>query len=159
MGGDIFTHRLLCLGCDACGLLIAMYSDRCFSVWSDSGELEGRSSANPDRDLDLLGEPSVTNIDVLIPGHGPGTLLLVFRTSFPFEKECEKPRALCPNNLAKKKGEQRPIFEFRFLLSFSLLDSRNYKMRYFKGPEAGSRPLGGLLEAQRTTCGSLLGAS
>ena len=88
-GGDIFTHRLLCLGCDACGLLIAMYSDRCFSVWSDSGELEGRISANPDRDLDLLGEPSVTNIDVLILGHGPGTLLLFFRTSFSFEKECE----------------------------------------------------------------------
>ena len=86
----MFTNRLLCLGCDACGLLIAMYSDRCFSVWSDSGELEGRSSANPDRDLDLLGEPSVTNIDVLIPGHGPGTLLLVFRTSVSFEKECEK---------------------------------------------------------------------
>ena len=117
-GGDIFTHRLLCLGCDACGLLIAMYSDRCFSVWSDSGELEGRISANPDRDLDLLGEPSVTNIDVLIPGHGPGTLLLVFRTSFSFDKECEKTRALCPNNLAKKKGEPRPIFKFRCLRSF-----------------------------------------
>ncbi len=67
-GGDILTHRLLCLGCDACGLLIAMYSDRCFSVWSDSGELEGRISVNPDRALDLLGEPSVTNIDVSIPG-------------------------------------------------------------------------------------------
>ena len=119
----------------------------------------GRPAIDPDRDLDLLGEPSVTNIDLFIPGHGPGTLLLVFRTSFSYEKECEKPRALCPNNLAKKKGEPRPIFKFRLLISFSLLDSGNYEMRYFKGPEAGSRPLGGLLEAQRATCGSLLGAS
>ncbi len=40
-----------------------------------------------------------------IPGHGPGTLLLAFRTSFSFEKECDKSRALCPNNLTKKKGD------------------------------------------------------
>ncbi len=109
----------------------------------------GRPAIDPDRDLDLLGEPSVTNIDVLIPGHGPGTLLLVFRRSFSCEKECEKTRALCPNNLAKKKGELRPIFKFRFLLSFSLSGGGNSKMRYFKGREAGSRPLGGLLEAQK----------
>ena len=119
----------------------------------------GRPAIDPDRDLDLLGEPSVTNIDLFIPDHGPSTLLLVFRTSFSYEKECEKPRALCPNNIAEKKGKPRPIFKFRFLLSFSLLHSGNYEMRYFKGPEAGSRPLGGLLEAQRATCGSLLWGS
>ncbi len=28
---------------------------------------------------------------------------------------------------------------------------------YFQGREAGLRPAGGLLEAQRATCGSLLG--
>ena len=67
-GGDIFTHRLLCLGCDACGLLIAMYSDRCFSVWSDSGELEGRISANPDRDLDVPGATLFWDIRLRIQG-------------------------------------------------------------------------------------------
>ncbi len=46
----------------------------------------GRPAIDPDRDPDLLGEPSVTNIDLFIPGHGPGTLLLVFRTSFSFEQ-------------------------------------------------------------------------
>ena len=56
----------------------------------------------------------------------------------------------------RDKGELRPIFKFCF---FSLLDSGNYKMRYFRGREAGSRPLGGLLEAQWAICGSLLGAS
>ena len=66
--GDICTHRLLCLGCDACGLLIAMYSDRCFSVWSDSGELEGRSSANPDRDLDVPGATLFWDIRLRIQG-------------------------------------------------------------------------------------------
>ncbi len=30
-------------------------------------------------------------------------------------------------------------------------------MRYFRGREAGSRPVGGLVAAQRATCGSLLG--
>ena len=62
-----------------------------------------------------------------------------------------------PEQSCKKEGGTWPILKFRFLLSFSLLDSGNYKMRYFKRPEAGSRPLGGLLEAQRPTCGSLLG--
>ena len=64
------------------------------------------------------GDPPVTNRHSSMPGHGPGTLLLALRTAFSYEKECEKPRALCPNSLAEKKGELRPIFEFRFLLSF-----------------------------------------
>ncbi len=111
----------------------------------------GRPAIDPDRDLDLLGEPSVTNIDLFIPGHGPGTLLLVFRTSFSYEKECEKPRALCPNNLANKKGERRPIFKFRFLLSFSLLHSGNYEMRYFNGLDANALFLG-RLDVHRKQC-------
>ena len=65
------------------------------------------------------------------------------------------------------KGELRPIFKSVFLTSFQLLDSDNYKKRYFgafRGVENWksetfwrSRPAGGLLEAQRATCGSLLG--
>ena len=100
------------------------------------------------------GGPSVTNIDLFTPGYGPGTLLLFFRTSFSFEEECDKPRALCPNNLAKKKGEPRPIFKFVFFTIFLLLDSQNYKKRYlgaFRGVENSKsvtcwacwRPLGG----------------
>ena len=52
-----------------------------------------------------------------------------------------------------------------FLTIFQLLDSDNYKKRYFgafRGVEnwksVRSRPAGGLLEAQRATCGSLLGS-
>jgi hypothetical protein len=55
----------------------------------------------------------------------------------------------------RDKGEQRPISKFCFF-TFRWWE---LQMRYFFGREAGSRPLGGLLEAQRTTCGSLLGAS
>ncbi len=62
------------------------------------------------------------------------TLLLAFRTFFSYEKKCEKPRAVCQRNIAKKKGELRPIFKFRLLRSFSLLDSGKYEMCYFKGP-------------------------
>ena len=114
MGGYFYpSSASLRIGCDACGLPIAMYSDRCFSVWSDSGELEGWISANPDRDLDLLGEPSVTNIDVLIPGHGPGTLLLVFRTSFSFEKV--KNREPCARTiLQKRRGNDGQFSNFDF---------------------------------------------
>ena len=57
------------------------------------------------------------------------------------EKECEKPRALCPNNLAKKKGELLPIVKFRLLLSFSLSDSGNCEMRYFRGDLTPNRSI------------------
>ncbi len=37
--GEIFTLRLPFSRCDACGLLILLHSHRCFSVWSDFGQL------------------------------------------------------------------------------------------------------------------------
>ena len=37
--GDIFTLPLPFPRCDACGLLILLHSHRCFSVWSDFGQL------------------------------------------------------------------------------------------------------------------------
>ena len=78
-------------------------------------------------------------------------IALGFSDLFSLEKECEKQRAVCQTNIAQKKGEPRPIFKFRFLRSFSLLDTGNYEMCYFKGPggriEASWRHNGRLVEA------------
>ena len=45
----------------------------------------------------------------------------LFVRLFRLKKSAKKTRALCPNNLAKKKGELWPIFKFRFLIYFLLL--------------------------------------
>ncbi len=66
------------------------------------------------------GEPPVTNIDFFIPGHGPGTLLLAFRTAFSYEKE-RKPESLVPEQSCQKEGETTVNFHISIFALFPTL--------------------------------------
>ncbi len=50
--GEIFTLLLPSSECDVCGLLILMHSHRCFSVWSDSGQLTFYEYVQNDASID-----------------------------------------------------------------------------------------------------------
>ena len=58
------------------------------------------------------------------------TLLLTFRTFF-IGKRVRKAKSSISQKYNKKEGGIRPIFKSVFLTIFQLLDSENYKKRYF----------------------------
>jgi len=74
------------------------------------------------------------------------TLLLAFRTFFLWKKSA-KSQERYAKKIAQKKGGTTANFQIQIFALFSLLDSGNNEMCYFKGPgdriEASRRPLGG----------------
>ena len=74
------------------------------------------------------------------------TLLLAFRTFFP-GKRVRKAKNSMPHKYSPKEGGTTGNFQIMIFALFSLLDSGNNEMCYFKGPgdriEASRRPLGG----------------
>ena len=135
-------------------------------LFSQEKECEKPRAACPKQFPQKKGEPRpivkfrvLRSLQLLDSGkYGRCHIALNLPDFLPKEKECEKPRAAYPTNITKKKGELRPIFKCRILHSFHFQIVGITKCVILRVQETGSRPPGGLLEAQRSTCGSLLGS-
>ncbi len=99
----------------------------------------GRPAIDPYRDMDLLGEPSVTNIDLFIPGHGPGTLLLVFVRLFHMEKSAKNREPCARTILQKTRGDygQFSNFDFCSLFHFYMVGITECVILRVRRPDRG----------------------